>query len=626
MMDQLQFAVPKMWSCNWNWCPETFRDGRDLRRHLQQSHLNEVNILQVRKCDLDAYLRSTEGRSGATDSLLAAVPGHTQTTRSSSRTRMEVDEPPRRNDSASVPPRRSNSASVPPRRSNPASVRGGSSFLVTPPPIPSHLHRPPSSSRSPSTSSDIRREPPHPRASFNAYPSPKVQLSDPSPASSVPSAKRRRTSFASYTAQSSPRSTPSAASVPPSPSLTHMVNDAINHSSEQNQASPIVDRKPSSSTLGARPAASSLPRRTGSGPSPSPEKPRPFSTSPTLSHPQPQASPSKLSAYSPRAASDGSAQAVEDALTQNVASPVPSQASSHASRAHDSQNAGGSSSVSSSVRPHTQSEPSSQLEPQSYVGSHAVESTHPVPPAETGTQVPELKVEPSAQEQELAYPHSSNPSSPPLPRRRTRSNSHSAQAAQVPPSTRTLRSRSKTPAPAPPPVSQTKILPLPRRTTRSRASSDTYTGTQSEMQPGAEPSAAGPRRATSKPPSAGGAGRKATRTNANPGGLPAVDEQPDEASAPVALQISAGPATGTRGTFRSGVLPLPRRGQVMSQLQASQTQSQAAARDVKSEPNADSLASQSQSQDGGGYSEAYGYVNPSELLTQKPFPSESQEW
>ena len=66
MAEEVQFAVPKVWSCNWNWCPETFRDSKDLRRHLQQFHLNKDNILQIKKSELDAYLRSTEGRSGAT--------------------------------------------------------------------------------------------------------------------------------------------------------------------------------------------------------------------------------------------------------------------------------------------------------------------------------------------------------------------------------------------------------------------------------------------------------------------------------------------------------------------------------------------------------------------------------
>ena len=58
-----------LWSCNWNWCPETFRDSKDLGKHLQETHYN--NILQVKKRDWDAYLRSTEGRSGATGACRA---------------------------------------------------------------------------------------------------------------------------------------------------------------------------------------------------------------------------------------------------------------------------------------------------------------------------------------------------------------------------------------------------------------------------------------------------------------------------------------------------------------------------------------------------------------------------
>ncbi|PIL33754.1 transcription factor [Ganoderma sinense ZZ0214-1] len=75
MSNQAVFLPPRLWSCNWNWCPETFRDSRDLGKHLQETHYN--NILQVKKRDWDAYLRSTEGRSGATASWLPSqTPGN----------------------------------------------------------------------------------------------------------------------------------------------------------------------------------------------------------------------------------------------------------------------------------------------------------------------------------------------------------------------------------------------------------------------------------------------------------------------------------------------------------------------------------------------------------------------
>ena len=300
------------------------------------------------------------------------------------------------------------------------------------------------------------------------------------------------------------------------------------------------------------------------------------------------------------------------------------------------------------------------------------------------TQTPALKVEPPVQEDELAYPRSSRqsgpsqtspisqaeapaPASPPAPRRRTRSNS--SQALQAAPPTRTLRSRSKTPAPvpapsAPPPASQNKTPPLPRRTTRSRASSaDGHANVQAQKPPQTAPEnstatvTGGPRRATSKPPSSAGPGGKragsagpGTRrtTRANPSGLAAVDEQPDEGSlqlraaglsepapVPASAEAQRTVGTATRGTFRSGVLPLPRRSQVVAQLAASQSQfesqSQAAVTGegevgaMKLEPDAGPSASQIQAQGGdeGGYREGYGFdISFGDLLTQRPFPSQ----
>lgn len=55
---------PRIWSCNWNWCPRTFRQSSDLARHLEDTHFN--NIVAVKKRYWDDYLRSVEGQSGAT--------------------------------------------------------------------------------------------------------------------------------------------------------------------------------------------------------------------------------------------------------------------------------------------------------------------------------------------------------------------------------------------------------------------------------------------------------------------------------------------------------------------------------------------------------------------------------
>ncbi|KAI1790387.1 hypothetical protein LXA43DRAFT_922134 [Ganoderma leucocontextum] len=651
MPNQEIYMTPRLWSCNWNWCPETFRDSRDLRTHLQETHYN--NILQVKKRDWDTYLRSTEGRSGATDSLLAAIPDPAQFTQSSSQDRMDVDEPPRRSASGSLPPRRSISGSVPHR----------SPLPMTPPPVPPF----PRNNRR--TSGEIRAEHQHPRATYNAYPSPGQERLTNSPSSSqLSDAKRRRMSFASYRAQSSPMSTPSVASVPPSPSLANMVADAINQAGQLNEASPArphgqsQSRKPDSAAAAIPP----LPRRTSFAASPTGDRPRSYPSRPTPTssfHSQSPASPTKRSsANSPDTMSVGSAQSVEDALTQNVFSS----ASSHAPN-DSSQSSGAGSSISSSPRKHRQSQPSSQPSTHSYGGSHAVGSyPQTQPPLPPGTQtkadpLPDVKpniADDADPTQELAYPHSSLSSSPaeapappeptpPLPRRRTRSKT----PAQPPPvaPTRTLRSQSqsKTSAPPPPPAaSQSKTLPLPR-STRSRAASQTDAGAAAT--PLATTAAAAPKgqRATSKPPSAGkragsagptagAGGRKGTRANA--GGLAAVDEQPDEASQPAATQTQA----QRPPTFRSGTLQLPR----LRHLQASQAQSQSQSQaqtqiaaatagrfgeeeglDVKVKRellDAEPLPSESQSQDGGVWT---GFeLNPMELLTQKPFPSQSQGW
>lgn len=55
---------PRIWVCGWDWCPQTFRQGCDLAKHLQETHFN--NIVAVKKSDWNDYLRSVEGQSGGT--------------------------------------------------------------------------------------------------------------------------------------------------------------------------------------------------------------------------------------------------------------------------------------------------------------------------------------------------------------------------------------------------------------------------------------------------------------------------------------------------------------------------------------------------------------------------------
>ena len=588
------------------------------------------------------------------DSLLAAIPHPAQSTQSSSQDRMEVDHPPHRSTSRSTPSRRGTSGSL----------RHRSPLPMTPPPVPS---LPRNNRRTPT---EIRTEPQHPRATFNMYPSPGEARRSSSPSSqhSVSDTKRRRMSFASYRAQSSPTSTPSVASVPRSPSLTNMVADAINRTGQLNQASPSVpshsrsqSHKPNSGARGVPP----LPRRTSLGRSSSTNKPRSWPSGPApvssfRPQSQSQTSPMEMSsAKSPGALSVGSAQAVEEALTQNVFSSASSRAPNNSS--HSSP--GASSSISSPSKP-AQPQPSLL----SSGGSQALESHSPTqpPPQTSDTQAdtePLPDVKPVIKtEHELEYPHSGSSSpaeapaplapeqpSPPLPRRRARSKTP---AQQLPVPTRVLRSRSKsqTTAPAPPAAAQSKSLPLPR-TTRSRAGSKT----SADVPPAAAAAISKGQRATSKPRSTGKragsagpapGGRKGARAHANPGALAVVDEQPDEASQPAATQQQPQPqqmqGQGQRPpTFRSGTLQLPRRQQVLASHAQSQSQSQSGAQvaagrfgedegvDVKVKRellDAEPLLgqSQSQSQDGGAWT---GFsLNPMELLTQKPFPSQSQGW
>ncbi|KAI0700956.1 hypothetical protein C8T65DRAFT_656910 [Cerioporus squamosus] len=576
-MEQHPAAV--IWPCSWNWCPETFRAKGDLLTHLHGTHFN--NILKVKKRDWDAYLRSTEGRSGATDSLLDANLTYPSTSS---------------NESAA-----NNGES-----GSSASSRQPSQPPTTPPPRCPPLPRNMRSSRSLSNASSQTPPLPNPSPMLPPTSQPASQRG-PSPA------KKRKTSFASYNAQSSPMSTPSVPSVPPSPALSSMIADAINRAAQINQQSP---HNPNSAAgrfaaAGMQGSVRVLPRRTSNGASPSPLS---QSSRPIQAVPRP-VSPIRRGVQldtpkSPGAASVGSAQAVEDALTQNVDSK-----SSSISRT--------GSGVVNADRSQPASQSSASASQQSYCGSHAVESN---PTFADSSSLPQVHME--------AEPGASQPSAPlRLPRTRR---AHSRASADTQPSqtavpvTRTLRSRSKTPAPAPPPPT----IPLPRRTNRSRGSS----ASNANSQP----------RASSKPPSTRRAGSKQPPAQAQsgapqPSALPALVEEPaGEPQTGVGAPASQQPAPA----FRSGKLQLPRRTRTAPHAQAHIPSASQVSRSrsdvpvsVKAEPD-DAVAmnvdvpsqtapsqSQSQSQDAGGYREGYGFdLGGIQLMTQRPYPSQSQGW
>ncbi|RDX48576.1 hypothetical protein OH76DRAFT_1483684 [Lentinus brumalis] len=576
-----------IWACSWNWCPETFRQKTDLLTHLHGTHFN--NILKVKKRDWDTYLRSTEGRNGATDSLLDVNLTYPSTSSNES------------------PVNTGGSGSS-------ASSRQRSPPPATPPPLPRNM---------PSSRSHSSHTPPHPN------PSPMLPPASVSSSQRGPSpAKKRKASFASYNAQSSPMSTPSVSSVPPSPALSSMIADAINRAGQINQQSPHNPHSAAGrfAAAGMQGPPRVLPRRTSMGTSPSPlsQSSRPVPAAPHPVFPVRQGVKS-ITPKSPGAASAGSAQAVEDALTQNLDSKS---SSSSLSRTSSSANPSQPASQVSASALHKSSQVSDVQ--QSYCGSHAVESFADSP------SLPQVHVEVPA-EPDLVE---SQPAAPlPLPRTRRALSRASAdsQPSQAPVAiTRTLRSRSKTPAPAPPPT-----IPLPRRTNRSRASS----ASNANAQP----------RAGSKPPSTRRAGSKQPPSKAQSGttstqGLPALDEHPEEERA-VADAGGAGAALASQQpAFRSGKLQLPRRtrtaphAHAQSQAQSqpetqSQTQVSRSRSDVpvsvKAEPeDADAMnidppsqTAPSQSQEAGGYREGYGFdLGGIQLMTQRPYPSQSQDW
>ncbi|KAI0330396.1 hypothetical protein GY45DRAFT_1370798 [Cubamyces sp. BRFM 1775] len=675
--------LPRIWTCNWGWCPETFRRGSELSKHLNEVHFKK--IVKVRKRDLSAYLRSVRGDSGATDSLLAAflptppVPaGHNETPPETPTTDARTSSAPQHY------PIISTASHEPPMRE--------------PSPQPFKGPQSPTNSNLPHTND--------PRADLSSSPM-RGERSSKSPASDatsstsdVRSAKRRRTSFATYAAQSSPMSTPSVASMPPSPALSNMITDAINAAGRINSGSPgsVSPRKPLSSASATngrprptnqRPDVLPLPRRTSLGASPTPDRPRISSQSkaPGTSSISVHASSVARAKHvqSPDSNSVASAQAVEEVLTQDIsaaASPQPRAGSLQ----YPSQSDSSGRSVESEQLLQYQQE-ASPSQATSYYGSHAVESvprSQPYP----ASQQPQASGDNALQSQ--ASPSQTSPPArvmPPLPRTRRAkiNNPNVAPEAPVLPR-RTLRSRSKTPAPPPASSAATVeppslVPPLPRRTTRSRTPS-ALAGTTAEG--GIEGENVKPTRASSRPPSSESrtgrarsrsrskppsTGTKKATTNAKPSGLPAVHEQSDdladdidepESKLPAILvehpvptfsqaPVEDGPPRSQTG-FRSGVIhiPLPRRTRARSASQQQQSQqppiprpARIVEKEVKRElledvmdmdtqgrvqPGPESSqqgeldASQGASQSQGGYEEGYGFDMGSLVLqTQAPY-------
>ncbi|KAI0765701.1 hypothetical protein BD413DRAFT_574844 [Trametes elegans] len=516
---------PRLWPCSWNYCPQSFRTRSDLIKHMHDVHFN--NVFCVKKRNLDAYLRATEGRSGYTDSLLADLPTQHST-------QFGMNSSQRDGGEANIKPQSSSphAARRHPRNQHAASGSPVHPVRVTttPPPAHSgHLDGTPVSSRS----------------------------------SDMHSTKRQRTSFASYAAQSSPMSTPSVASMPPSPALSNKIADAINASARINAGpsppsrtsrSPVKSQNLSSVASATSGSSNNcdgsmgsghktyppIPRRTNLGVSPTPNGPRNVAQlRSTLSVSSGTSAAHIVSPAALSVVSRASAQAVEDELTQGVSatnSPSTSQ-SQNASRtsAESLQYPDDQESISPKSQSHPEPHPGlsghssgAGASSESYHGSHAVS---PYPP--TSVQSLSLsQIQALLQSQAVAaatlspppHPASQSPpdpssqavpkSKPVIPRtRRARSKEPAPASQPLPAPTRALRSRSKTPAPAPTPAtSQRPVPPIPRRTTRSRASSNPASAAAPRAASAApEGGVRRSTRASSKPPSAGnmtGAGKQ----------------------------------------------------------------------------------------------------------------------
>ncbi|KAI0753376.1 hypothetical protein C8Q80DRAFT_1151836 [Daedaleopsis nitida] len=641
MIDQPVPALAQrvIWHCSWNWCPESFRERADLMFHLHATHFN--NMLRVKKRDWEAYLRSTEGKSGETDNLSGLQYPSSQSSTSSSVNTNVIQS---RTDALTLAHDDTPSTSSLPLSANTTGI----------PPMPRNVR---TRATAAAGSSDQDSSGVAPQTS--SYP---PTTEGPSPV------KRRRKSFATCTAQSSPMSTPSVASVPPSPGLSNMITDAINRSGQLNSQSPHRDnprrKKP---PLNAGPLGTTtvgiLPRTTNTGASPTSSQ-GPSRVLPAIPPPKSPLRSRKSLRTLASPVSVGSAQAVEDALTQTFSkSPSASLSRTGSMVGRIVEQTQTSREPSSLLPSSTQpiSQESSEMQPQSYCGSHAVESipmytpSGSFQPAETQPSPSQSQSQSQSQASSgpLVLPRTSvrsvvpvpirpPPTYPPLPRRILRSKTPTGiatpPAAAARPSaantgvTRTLRSRSKTPAPVPSAavVPQSQSLPLPGRTrsrSKSIANKNADTGT---IRAGSKPPSkrrAGSRQRTSA------SGAETSGANAT-GGLAIVFEQTDDSEYRTDTRAPA-QLLSTSSAARSGKLQLTRGPHKAVQAQAAQTEVAIKREDAAMTvdpplalPTAEASVSQSQVQtetlEIGRYSEGFGFdLGGIQLLTQKPYPSQT---
>jgi len=268
---------PNLWTCRWNWCAQVFEHAPDLLAHLKTEHF--TRILRVEKKDWDIYLRSNEGQSGMTDSLLQGIP--TQSSESTQPNASMENESPHSERAQFIQDRR-RTPDQPPELSQP---ENDSAIESQPEPATD------SGQGSPSRGSPIPAE----------------ELYTPPP--------KRGRSFADCDAASSPITTPMASPLPPTPPLHSRVVDAINFAASKKFPSlPLPRRNPPQ--LHKSPTPLPLPRRTGRVPAPlSSQESSAFSAS-----------------HSANVSVDSStsAQDVETQLTEDVASPTPSPAAARA--------------------------------------------------------------------------------------------------------------------------------------------------------------------------------------------------------------------------------------------------------------------------------------------------------
>ncbi|KAI0827751.1 hypothetical protein BC628DRAFT_1368243 [Trametes gibbosa] len=630
--DNIPAMRPRIWYCSWFRCAQAFCQRSELAEHIEQVHFK--HILAVKTQYWDDYLRASQGWSGTSDRWKANVPSQpVKQTQEMAQDSPRHHPTPHSTTSPSTPPK--------PRAPIPRSVpRPCSSSQRSPTAFPPITTPSESSPKCPLVAFKVTPEP----GPSSQSPASIASLSFHSRSLK----RRRTASFASCAAQSSPMSTPSVSSMPPSPALSNMITDAINAAGRINAGTLSPSPEKATAARRSKPLAPSplsngtgssasgrpvvpIPRRTNLGASPTPSGPRslvdvlnsnPNSPTTVLRASSSFHSPGfgKGAAYlhSPAAASVASAQAVEDALTQlrspnlqisSARSQSNSQSTSHVRNLQLLSQSGSwidesQSASSSDVKQHPHP---SQLsaEPGSYCGSHAVESEHSqfVPRGQSVGSTTEASVVPS----------SSQPVKPIAPIPRTNRSKitalsqpqsqtqHQHQSPPPPvaaaPIPRILRSRSKTPAPASALPSQSQRVPILRRTIRSRASSavpsanaDTQTrGNGIQKRPSSKPPSAGPERrssrARSKPLSVGSTGAGVIEEGrVASGGLPAVDEHPDDETSRAAsgpdtaanhghesahVPATSGQSQGGAG-FRSGKLhvPVPRRTRAHSRSQS----------------------------------------------------------